>query len=235
MVGAFFDIDGTICRDSLLTEHFKKMIKYELIDSLEYEEKVRDTYMMWAERVGDYDGYLLRLTETYVNAMIGISVKDNDFVSDQVMKLKGNRVYKYTRDRIKWHKEQGHKVIFISGSPDWEWYNKVDTKLREFNERWCFMKRKSYDKQFKIAAVKLILEEEVPVSVVAKELEIHQNTLYRWVNEYEEHGESAFPGRGTALYSYQFEIKKLKKENLELKKELELLKKFRAFLKKKNI
>jgi len=35
------------------------------------------------------------------------------------------------------------------------------------------MKRKSYDKQFKIAAVKLILEEEVPVSVVAKELEIH--------------------------------------------------------------
>ena len=117
----------------------------------------------------------------------------------------------------------------------WKWYNKVDTKLREFNERWYFMKRKSYDKQFKMAAVKLILEEEVPVSVVAKELEIHQNTLYRWVNEYEEHGESAFPGRGTALYSYQFEIKKLKKENLELKKELELLKKFRAFLKKKNI
>ena len=56
MVGAFFDIDGTICRNSLLTEHFKKMIKYELIDSLEYEEKVRDTYMLWAERVGDYDG-----------------------------------------------------------------------------------------------------------------------------------------------------------------------------------
>ena len=74
------------------------------------------------------------------------------------------------------------------------------------------MKRKSYDKQFKIAAVKLILKKEVPVSVVAKELEIHQNTLYRWVNEYEGHGESAFPGRGTALYSYQFEIKKLKEK-----------------------
>lgn len=35
------------------------------------------------------------------------------------------------------------------------------------------MKRKSYDKQFKIAAVKLILEEEIPVSIVIKELEIH--------------------------------------------------------------
>ena len=32
------------------------------------------------------------------------------------------------------------------------------------------MKRKSYDKQFKIAAVKLILEEEISVSVIAKEL-----------------------------------------------------------------
>ena len=63
----------------------------------------------------------------------------------------------------------------------------------------------------RIAAVKLISEES-SVSVVAKELEIHQNTLYRWVNEYEEHGESAFPGRGTALYLYQFEIKKLKKK-----------------------
>ena len=32
------------------------------------------------------------------------------------------------------------------------------------------MKRKSYDKQFKMAAVKLILEEEVPVSVVSKRI-----------------------------------------------------------------
>ena len=27
-------------------------------------------------------------------------------------------VYKYSRDRIEWHKKQGHKVFFISGSPD---------------------------------------------------------------------------------------------------------------------
>ena len=118
MIGAFFDIDGTIYRNSLLTEHFKKMIKYELIDPLDYEEKVKDTFKLWNERKGDYDKYLLSLTESYVNAMIGISEKDNDFVSDQVLNLSGNRVYRYTRERIKWHKEQGHKVIFISGSPD---------------------------------------------------------------------------------------------------------------------
>ena len=96
------------------------------------------------------------------------------------------------------------------------------------------MARRSYDKQFKMAAVKLVLEDNMSVSEVSKELDIHYNSLYRWISEYEEYGESAFPGHGTALYSYQYEIKKLKAENLELRKELELLKKFQAFLKKKN-
>lgn len=96
------------------------------------------------------------------------------------------------------------------------------------------MARRSYDKQFKMAAVKLVLEDNMTVSEVSKELSIHYNSLYRWISEYEEYGESAFPGHGSALYSYQYEIKKLKAENLELRKELELLKKFQAFLKKKN-
>ena len=96
------------------------------------------------------------------------------------------------------------------------------------------MARRSYDKQFKMAAVKLVLEDNMTVSEVSKELSIHYNSLYRWISEYEEYGESAFPGHGTALYSYQYEIKKLKAENLELRKELDLLKKFQAFLKKKN-
>ena len=96
------------------------------------------------------------------------------------------------------------------------------------------MARRSYDKQFKMAAVKLVLEDNMTVAEVSKELDIHYNSLYRWISEYEEYGESAFPGHGTALYSYQYELKKLKAENLELLKELELLKKFQAFLKKKN-
>lgn len=94
--------------------------------------------------------------------------------------------------------------------------------------------RKSYDKQFKIAEVKLVIEDEMSVSHAAKELSIHYNSLYRWINEYEEHGESAFPGHGTALYSYQYEIKKLKQQNLELQKEIELLKKYQSFLKQRN-
>lgn len=118
MKAAFFDIDGTIYRNSLLTEHFKKLIKYELLDIREYELKVKDAFKKWDERVGDYDKYLEEITTTYVDAIKGLSLKYNDFISDQVLELKGNRVYTFTRDMIKWHKEQGHKVIFISGSPD---------------------------------------------------------------------------------------------------------------------
>lgn len=55
------------------------------------------------------------------------------------------------------------------------------------------MVRKSYDKQFKMAAVKMIVEDDIPVKTVAKELEVHQNTIYRWLGEYEEYGEDAFP------------------------------------------
>ena len=94
--------------------------------------------------------------------------------------------------------------------------------------------RRSYDKQFKIAAVKLVQEDDMSVADAAKALSIHYNSLYRWISEYEEYGESAFLGHGTALYSCQYEIKKLRQENNELKKELELLKKYQAFLKRKN-
>ncbi|MBP2643346.1 MAG: family transposase [Firmicutes bacterium] len=46
------------------------------------------------------------------------------------------------------------------------------------------------------------------------------NSLYRWINEYQEYGESAFPGHGSALYNSQYEIKKLNRENEVLSTEI---------------
>ena len=37
-IAAFFDIDGTIYREGLITEVFKKIIKYELIEEDERKE-----------------------------------------------------------------------------------------------------------------------------------------------------------------------------------------------------
>ena len=97
------------------------------------------------------------------------------------------------------------------------------------------MKRKVYDKQFKIAAVKVALEKENTISQVANELGINGNVLSRWINEYEKYGESAFAGNGNALLNATYEIKRLQKRNEELKLENEILKKFQAFLKQKNV
>jgi len=40
----------------------------------------------------------------------------------------------------------------------WTWYNKLDTKLSEKGGQ--FMKKAAYDKQFKVAAVKVAISEE---------------------------------------------------------------------------
>ena len=116
-IAAFFDIDGTLYRDSLLIEHFRKLIKYELIDEGEWSDHLQTTYNNWDKRQGNYDDYMYEISDQYVSAIVGLKKSDIDFASRQVIKLKADRVYKYTRSRIKWHLDNNHIVIFISGSP----------------------------------------------------------------------------------------------------------------------
>lgn len=97
------------------------------------------------------------------------------------------------------------------------------------------MKRKSYSKEFKFQAVSLIVKEKHPVRFVSKQLEVHENTLYRWVSEYEKHGNRAFPGNGSREFASQKEVKRLEKENKKLKEELEVLKKFQVFLERNQL
>lgn len=97
------------------------------------------------------------------------------------------------------------------------------------------MKRAVYDKQFKMAAVKMAGEVGKSVAETAKELGISGSSLRRWINEYDEYGESAFPGHGNALFNSTYEIKKLHKQIDDLKMENEILKKLRAFLKQKKV
>ena len=92
--------------------------------------------------------------------------------------------------------------------------------------------RRKFDKQFKTSVLKHILKEGCSVKEVNQEVDVHANSLYRWVQEVEEYGEHAFPVNGTVLADAQHKIKLLEKENRYLQEELELLKKFRVFLKR---
>ena len=79
------------------------------------------------------------------------------------------------------------------------------------------MKRAVHDKQFKMAVVKHAQSANQSVNDIAKVLNISGTTLRRWINEYDEYGKSAFPGHGNALFNSTYEIKKLQKQNEELK------------------
>ena len=91
-------------------------------------------------------------------------------------------------------------------------------------------KRKRYDKQFKIAAARVVLGGEMRAVDLARELGIKDSTLRRGAQEYEEMGENAFPGHGSPKVNKDYEIVKLLKRIEELERENELLKNFRAFL-----
>lgn len=117
-IAAFLDIDGTLYRNSLMIEHFKKMVKYEIIDPGVWHTSVKAAFTEWRKRVGEYDAYMLELVDTYYEVLKGKRAADLEFITNQVIALHGDIVYKYTRSRILWHKVQGHKVFFISGSPE---------------------------------------------------------------------------------------------------------------------
>ncbi len=90
---------------------------------------------------------------------------------------------------------------------------------------------KRYDSSFKEQAVRLVTEEGKSVSSVAKDIGIHENTLYKWIDQYKTHKENAFPGSGN-LRPEDEELRKLKKRVADLEMENELLKKVTAIFAK---
>lgn len=117
-IAAFFDIDGTIFRNSLMIEHFQKLMTYEIIDPVIWYTRVKKVYLEWEKRFGDFEQYLEILAAVYLEELKGVDKDYIEFIAAHVIEVNGDMVYKYSRNQIEWHKKQGHKVFFISGSPD---------------------------------------------------------------------------------------------------------------------
>lgn len=89
---------------------------------------------------------------------------------------------------------------------------------------------KTYTKEFKLEAIRLMEESGRPSSEVAMELGIRRNQLYKWKDQLANRGETAFSGkRGRPAKEDQSELATLKQENLRLKEENEILKKAAAY------
>lgn len=85
-------------------------------------------------------------------------------------------------------------------------------------------RRKRYTRESKDETVKLVTDGDNSVTQIAADLGIHPNTLYKWVRQYFDKPEEAFPGAGQ-LTSEAEMILQLKRENESLKMERDILKK----------
>ena len=101
---AFFDIDGTLYREGLIAEIFKKLVKSDIIKPEKWYNEVRPEYQRWDRRQGNYDDYLLKIADIYTEAVKGLHKSQIDFIAKRVVEQKGDRVYTFTRDKIKWHR-----------------------------------------------------------------------------------------------------------------------------------
>jgi transposase len=92
-------------------------------------------------------------------------------------------------------------------------------------------KRNQYTKEYKIEAVRLIVEEGRPISEVARELGTGQSLLHRWKKKSEEGKIDPFPGKGR-LSPEDEELRQLRRENKRLRMERDILKKAVAIFSK---
>lgn len=85
-------------------------------------------------------------------------------------------------------------------------------------------RRRRFDKQFKLDALRMVQENDRPIASIARDLGIHPNVLYRWREQLLADPDHAFPGKGK-LKPEDEELRKLRRENEILKEERDILKK----------
>jgi len=88
-----------------------------------------------------------------------------------------------------------------------------------------------FDKEFKYEAIRLMHEGKRSVRDIAKDLDVHPNLLHQWRRKCRADMEHAFPGKGH-LKSPEEEIRRLQRENENLKEEKDILKKALAIFSK---
>lgn len=90
------------------------------------------------------------------------------------------------------------------------------------------MRRRKFSREFKLEAVRLVKDRGVSVAQAARDLDLHENVLRKWVRQFADDPQHAFPGHGQ-MKPEQLEIERLRKEVAKLKAERDILKKAAAF------
>jgi len=91
--------------------------------------------------------------------------------------------------------------------------------------------RRSYTREFKVEALKLVTEKGYSLAEAARSLDIGETLLRSWKQTLEKQPDQAFPGHGK-LPAIEEELRQLKAENKRLQMERDILKKATAFFAK---
>lgn len=94
-----------------------------------------------------------------------------------------------------------------------------------------YRRRQTYDRVFKEEAVRLVLEEGLSASEVERKLGTGKSVIARWVREFTDDPEHAFPGKGR-LKPPEQELHVLRRELERVKRERDILKKAVAIFSK---
>jgi transposase len=92
--------------------------------------------------------------------------------------------------------------------------------------------RRTFTDEFRAGAVSLVLEKGKTVSQVARDLDLTQSSLGKWVEQARANQGKSM--RGTLTTEEKDELARLRKEVRELRLEREILKKAAAFFAKEN-
>ncbi len=88
--------------------------------------------------------------------------------------------------------------------------------------------RRKFSREFKLEAVKQVVEQDRSVSEVAEGLGVHPSLLGRWKSQLIAEGEFAFPGKGKPSAADE-EIRRLRKDLAIARQERDILKKAAAY------
>ena len=91
---------------------------------------------------------------------------------------------------------------------------------------------KTYTREFKLEALRLMEESDRPASEIAMELGIRRNQLYKWKEQLAQKGDMASSRKGRPKKAEQSEMTTLRQEVKRLQEENEILKKAAVFFAK---
>jgi len=91
--------------------------------------------------------------------------------------------------------------------------------------------RRRFSREFKLEAIRMVVEGGRKQVEVARELGIHPEALYRWTREFRADPKQSFPGNGS-LKERDRQVEQLQREVTRLKAELAFLKKVSAYFAK---